>query len=73
VPLRALVEERLEGLEVVPFDDQIAIETGLFPFGKQRELGIELQTAVRHRVVIRLDDGLAFELQHRHGTGFLSR
>jgi hypothetical protein len=59
-------EQRLERQQVVPLDDQVSIKRRLGPFGQQRELGIELQPVMGHRVVIGLDDGFALEVQRWH-------
>ena len=55
-------EEGLEGEEVVAFDDEVAIEAGLFALWQERQLGVELQAVMGHGVVVGLDDRLAFEL-----------
>ena len=59
-------QERLERGQIVALDDEVAVQSRLLPLGQERQFRNELQTVVRHRVVVRLDDGFALELDRRH-------
>lgn len=59
-------EESLEGQEIVPLDNQVAVEPRFLPLAQHRELAIKLKRVVWNGVVIALDGGLSLELQYWH-------
>ena len=59
-------QQSFERQQIVAFDDQVAVQAGLFALGQERELGVELQAVMGHGVVVGLDDRLALELKRWH-------
>lgn len=66
-------EQGFERQQVVPLDDQIAVQRRRLALVEHRELRVELEGVVRDRVVVGLDGRLAFEVQGGHGVASRGR